>query len=267
MTARNICFTINNPTEEDRTWVQEVVCSYIVAGDEVGESGTLHIQGYVEFKESKRFSTLKNENPRAHFEKRRGSAKQAADYCKKDGHFIERGRMSKQGKRSDLEEPVADVAAGVSMREIALTHPVEYVKYHKGLERLQWRLAPERREPPTVVWLWGSAGCGKTRQACSCDSFYIKDGSQWWDGYEFQHRIVIDDFDKMCWNFRDLLRLLDRYPYQGQTKGGYVKITSPEIFITCEFAPDRCGWSAGNELNQLLRRITRIEEIGSSAPQ
>lgn len=261
MSSRNLCFTINHPTEEDRAWVQNVACSYIVAGDEVGEEGTPHIQGYIEFKTPKRFATLKNECPRAHFEKRMGTAKQAADYCKKDGHFIERGAISKQGKRTDLEEPVADVISGVSMREIAAAHPIAYTKYYKGLERLQWRLAPDRVDPPEVVWLWGMAGTGKTRRACDCDSVYIKDNTQWWDGYEFQRRIVIDDFDKGCWPFRDLLRLLDRYPYQGQTKGGYIKINSPEIYITCEWAPDQGGWSIGNELNQILRRITRIEEV------
>lgn len=260
MSARNICFTINNPTEEDRAWVQGVECSYIVAGDEVGASGTLHIQGYIEFKTPKRFTTLKNECTRAHWEKRRGSAKQAADYCKKDGKFIERGTITKQGRRADLEDPVADVLAGVPMREIAAAHPIEYVKFHKGLERLQWRLAPDRNTPPEVVWLWGAAGTGKTRLACDCDSFYIKDNTQWWDGYEFQRRIVIDDFDKDCWNFRNLLQLLDRYPYQGQTKGGYVKINSPEIYITCEFDGAHM-WSIGNQQAQVLRRITRIIEV------
>lgn len=260
MSVRNVCFTINNPTEEDKEWVKNVVCSYICVGEEVGESGTPHLQGYMEFKSSKRFSTLKAECPRGHFEKRMGTPAQAATYCKKDGHFVERGVLSKQGARSDLSEVAGDVVAKVPMREIAEAHPVVYVKYYRGLERLQWRLAEDRKDPPKVVWLWGKAGAGKSREACQ-GSFYVKDNTQWWDGYEFQDRIVIDDFDRDAWAFRDLLRLLDRYPYQGQTKGGYVKITSKEIYITCEFPPDGMGYAQGNMLQQLLRRITEIREI------
>lgn len=260
MSCRHICFTINNPIEEDREWVRSVVCSYIVAGDEVGASGTPHIQGYVEFEGSKRFSTLKNECPRGHFEKRKGSPKQAADYCKKDGHFTERGTLSRQGHRSDLEQVCQDVLEKLPMKEIALAHPMEYVKYHKGLERLEWRLADDRHEPPRVVWLWGVSGTGKTREACSVPEFYIKDNTKWWDGYERQPRIIIDDFEMNAWEFRDLLRLLDRQPYQGQTKGGYVKINSPEIYITCEFPPEGL-WRSGNQLAQIKRRITEIRHL------
>jgi len=259
MSCRNICFTINNPTEEDVHWCEQVVCSYICYGRERGESGTPHIQGYIEFEVPKRFTTLKRECPRGHFEKRMGTASQASTYCQKDGDYVERGNISQQGKRSDLDGVVADVVERLPMKEIAEAHPAVYVKYHRGLERLQWRLAGDRVEPPRVVWLWGPAGCGKTREAVNCESVYIKDGSPWWDGYEFQHRIVIDDFDKRSWVWRDLLRVLDRYPYQGQVKGGYIKITSPEIYITCEFAPASL-WD-GNDRAQILRRIAEVRDL------
>lgn len=61
--------TINNPTEEDRaalqhppTWVKLVKCQ-----DEVGDNGTLHIQGAVNTTQV-RFSQVKNWLSRAHIE-------------------------------------------------------------------------------------------------------------------------------------------------------------------------------------------------------
>lgn len=81
----------------------------------------------------------------------------------------------------------------------------------------------------------------------------------WWDGYEQQEAIIIDDFDGK-WPYRDLLRLLDRYPYQGQYKGGYVKINSPYIYITCEYSPS-FFWR-GNEFAQIHRRLSEIKHLG-----
>jgi len=53
-----------------------------------------------------------------------------------------------------------------------------------------------------------------------------------------------------------LLKLCDRYKYSGQVKGGFVKINSPFIFITCEFPPSHF-W-IGNTLTQVLRRADKI---------
>jgi len=80
----------------------------------------------------------------------------------------------------------------------------------------------------------------------------------WWDGYEQQEAIIIDDFDGK-WPYRDLLRLLDRYPYQGQFKGGYFKVNSPYIYITCEFAPSYF-WQ-GNEYAQVFRRLKEVKYV------
>lgn len=77
---------------------------YIVYGRERGANDTPHLQCYAEFPEAIRLTTLKTLLPRAHFELARGTPKQASDYCKKDGDFVERGTMTTQGKRTDLEQ-------------------------------------------------------------------------------------------------------------------------------------------------------------------
>ena len=81
------CFTINNPTPEDKQDVNRLatICDYLVAQTERGEEGTLHIQGFFILKTKKRMSWLKNNfNSRAHLEISRGTNQQAADYCKKE---------------------------------------------------------------------------------------------------------------------------------------------------------------------------------------
>lgn len=109
-------FTLNNYTEFEIgcIWGDNITTdtgiTYIVAGKEVGEEQkTPHLQGYVEFKSNKRLDAIKKITvaykgddiefmclpfARARFARREGTAKQAADYCKKDGDFREFGVMS-----------------------------------------------------------------------------------------------------------------------------------------------------------------------------
>nr|QKV51179.1 putative replication associated protein [Crucivirus sp.] len=259
--ARNWCFTLNNYTPEEYEEAKSITCSYIIIGKEVGANGTPHLQCYIEFTNAVRGSAIRKRfNERAHWEVRKGTSKQASEYCKKENNFIELGTLSAQGRRTDLETIGQAVVDGDSIKEIATTYPGTFIKYHKGINALRNALYEHRTEPPTVVWRWGLAGVGKSRGAYEAHStFYIKDGTPWWDGYEQQVAIVIDDFDVGKWPFRDMLRLLDRYPYQGQYKGGYIPINSPFIYITCEHPPYHF-WS-GNELAQVMRRLAQVIEV------
>ena len=92
--SRHWCFTINNWTAEEDSHLRNLTDSvdYLVLGYELSGAGTPHIQGYVFTKRKKRLSEIRNLMcPRGHFEVKRGSAKEAADYCKKDGLFFEFG--------------------------------------------------------------------------------------------------------------------------------------------------------------------------------
>lgn len=285
--ARSVCWTLNNYTPEDETSIQAWDCKYIVYGREVGANGTPHLQGYVEWKSTKLWSTMKALNPRIHWEERRGSARQAALYCKKgeqshdewvrlgvdgiDGEgsnfgknasVFEKGAVSQQGKRTELDEIGQAILDGKPLLEVAASNPGAFIKHSKGIEALHnLTFQPRSRDaPPYVEWRWGLAGVGKTRYCVEKHptSHYIKDGTMWWPNYTQQEAIIIDDFDGK-WPYRDLLRLLDRYEYQGQYKGGYIHINSPFIYITCEHPPSHF-WT-GNELAQIVRRISKIEHV------
>lgn len=94
---RHWCFTLNNPTEADQelldqAWEQGKL-EYLICGNEVGATGTPHVQGYMILKKQGRLSAVKKLLPRAHIEPTKGLPQQAADYCKKDGDFQERGEL------------------------------------------------------------------------------------------------------------------------------------------------------------------------------
>lgn len=258
--ARNYCFTLNNPVQGDPEDILAWECKYVVFGYEKGEEkGTPHLQGYVEFASPKRLRTLKELDDRIHWEARRGSASQAADYCKKDGDFLERGVISSPGKRTDLETVGAMVVAGASIAAVAVAHPGTFIRYGKGIVGLKAALMVHRTARPVVRWRYGPTGVGKSHVACFGHAdYYIKDSSRWWDGYEQQPAIVIDDFDGQ-WPFRDLLRLFDCYKYQGQYKGGYVPINSPFVYITAEKPPSH--YWRDTELLQVMRRLESVTHV------
>lgn len=167
--VRHACFTINNP-EVDRADYAEVLIanelvSYICIGSEVGASGTAHFQGYIEFEHQVDFEVARHLLLNGHIERRRGTADQAAKYCKKDGAFTEWGTISRQGARSDLDELVAMVEGGASTFEIATALPVQFVKYHKGVLALQAALIGPRAAAPEVRVYYGGTGTGKSFKA------------------------------------------------------------------------------------------------------
>lgn len=92
--SKHWCYTINNPTTGDAELIEKAKRRFVyhVCGREVGEDGTLHMQGYVVFLNRCRLPAVKKVFPRAHLEIKKGTSLQASNYCKKDGHFIEDGK-------------------------------------------------------------------------------------------------------------------------------------------------------------------------------
>lgn len=265
--VKKVCFTLNNYTQEEENEIYEyceLQALFCIIGREVGESGTPHLQGYINHKKSVRFSALVKVMPRAHITRANGTDADNLAYCsKEDKEPYQIGVPQTVGKRNDLTKAIAMAKEKKTLQEIAKECPEQFIKYHRGLERLvsSFQKPRDRNDPPQVYWIWGETGVGKTRFAFDQlpeEQIYIKDSTQWWDGYSQQECILIDDFDGK-WEFRDFLRLLDRYKYRGQIKGGYVEINSSFIIITCEFPP-QTYWQ-GNGLAQVLRRITEVHNF------
>lgn len=267
--ARGWCFTINNYTFDDILSLFVLDVDYLVFGFETGDkNGVSHIQGYLYVKNKIDFSTLQKVMVRAHLIKARGTLKQNYDYCGKSGEFYSFGDYSveqpRQGSRTDLSS-LQELLKVKPISEVAEERFVEYMRYGRMMEVYKSRMMPLRTEMPIVEWIYGSPGVGKTRYALQrCKTFYIKDETKWWDGYEQQEAIILDDYDGQ-WPFRSFLRLLDRYPYRGEIKGGTVQINSPYIIITADKSiSDMYPLLTPMEMKQLRRRIKIERQIKST---
>jgi len=86
--AKRWCFTLNNPCLADvyseEYPIDPSIYDYLVAGNEKGESGTPHLQGFIIFKKKMRLSAVKKVFQRAHWEiSQDENLTRAANYCKK----------------------------------------------------------------------------------------------------------------------------------------------------------------------------------------
>lgn len=264
---RSWVFTINNPTSTDTFSVNSLLnkpdITYGIASNEVGKEGTPHIQGYFNRDNAVSFAWVTHRLSRARISKAGGDDFHNKTYISKEGDvFNEVGIpvRKEQGKRNDIRLVTDRIRnKELSLEDLMFEYPELYLRYGRGFKEMINMTYKPRTDPPTVYWIWGKSGTGKTLEATSSrESHYIKDNTIWWDGYKQEEAIIIDDFDNQI-PFRTLLRLLDRYKYQGQVKGGYININSPYIYITCEFPPE--NYWQGNELTQVTRRITSVQQL------
>lgn len=220
--SKRWCFTWNNPGEE-RPVYDAATMDYCCWEKETGASGTPHWQGYIRFKARKRFAAVKRVLPQAHIAIARGTEEQNRTYCSKDQtDFEEHGEYTKdagqQGKRSDLVEIGAKLVAGTSLKDIALQHPSDMIRYSSGILKYQQIVRPP---PPPVrnvhtIVLWGESGVGKSHRCHVCypDLYPVSTGRSPWDSYSGQNTILFDEFNPENWPLTELNRYLDKWPLE-----------------------------------------------------
>lgn len=271
---RRICFTLNNYTPEEEGAIKLIDCMWMIVARETGEEQTPHLQGAIVFKAQKTFSAIKKlaGMQRCHIEKMKGTPQDSLVYCsKQDPAPFTKGVMPKgQGTRTDLEPVAKMLLNGSSLAQVAETFPIAMIQYSRGLTVLRsYQIKPrDPKYPPTVIWIHGNTGCGKTRTAYEkgtelfgdSSRVWMSDGSlRWFAQYEGQPCAILDDLRTKHCEFSFLLRLLDRYPFRVEFKLGSVQWIPRLIFITAPLPP-RTMWSLRTEeqLDQLERRCTHI---------
>lgn len=254
------------------SWANEIVyeasnASYIIYHREkCPDTGRLHYHIYVELSKRMRLNAIKtmfNDNT-IHVESRRGTQKQAIDYvCKDENEYpiVEKGTRKKQGERNDIKAATRMIEDGKSMLEVASECPIVYVKYSKGLERYKMLQDASKtkafRQVEVLVYV-GAAGVGKTRRVLEENEDYYKldcANNLWFDGYDGQSCLVIDDFYGWI-KYGHLLNILDGYQLRLEIKGGFTYAKWNRVCITSNKPPNE--WYAQGMTPALERRISSI---------
>lgn len=260
---RSWTFTINNHTDSE--WERcdgglDGVIVYLVAGKERGS--TPHIQGYVRWKSAKSLANCKKVFPTAHWEVAKGTADQNRTYCSKEGDFIERGTRPKgPGARTDLADVRDLVAGGSGIRAVVDANPTLPALLYA--ERVAKHVEPPRGTKPTVYWLWGPTGTGKTRVALETfpEAWVSGSNFKWWDGYDAHKSVILDDMRKDSFNFNQLLRMFDYAPYRVEVKGGTRQLLALNIVVTAPMGPEDMWRGSDEDVDQLTRRLDFVFEV------
>ena len=272
-------FTINNPSSNELPGTFPDT-EYVVWQLEKGAQGTEHLQGYAIFNGTKQRTWVNNHCVKAHWEPRKGSHSQAEEYVTKEDTRVAGPWVVGQvpapkepGKRSDLIHLKRKLDTGATLKEVAEDEDLfPVVARHYKFVQLYRQLTGKQRDWPVFTQvLWGPPGVGKSRKArdlAGPEAFWLSrpaGNTVWWDGYVGQEVVVIDEF--YGWIPLDMmLRLLDRYPLNVETKGGGTPIGVKKVIITSNVAPIEWYKSLPPaRLNALWRRLEmplgRIEQM------
>lgn len=189
-----------------------------------------------------------------------------AAYCSKDGVDVhEFGERPHPGKRVDLQAIREIVDEHKSMRSV-----LQVASNYQQLQIAKVCLTyvdPPKRPDLEVYWFWGPTGCGKSFTAseeAGPDVYRCHSSNQWWDGYDGQLNVIIDDYRRDFCKFHDLLRLLDKYPMQAPIKGAYVPLCFTRLWITAPKLPkDMWEGRTEEDLEQLHRRLHEVRYFGT----
>lgn len=236
--AKKWCFTFNNYTNEDITFMEKIlngskILSYCFQ-EEIGkECKTPHLQGFIIFNKKGRPDELKLSN-KIHWEKMLGSIEQNIDYCTKDDETKFGDKI--WSKNINIKEKIE--------------HTLLWTSWSLWLYDYLINTKPDKRK---IIWLWSKNGkLGKT-------SFtrYMVDNhkAQFIQGGESRDisnlvyytdmnktRIIIfnipkESHNKVSYKSIEMIKdgmVMNMKSYQNGTK----IFNSPHIIVFCNFEPE-----------------------------
>lgn len=173
--------------------------------------------------------------------------KGALDYITRKGNpkFQEGSLNCNTRDKADFQGFVEECKTASDLELIQGPYAQFYAQYQRFVDKVRYtfRNVDILEGELTNIWCYGYAGTGKTKWVWDNfrEKLYVKSLNKWWDGYDGQEVILLDDWDPshkcLTWHLK---MWADRYPFQGEYKGGSRLIRPKMIIITSNYPIEMC---------------------------
>lgn len=287
-TARytNWVFTLNNYHEKMMPRFNKIKMQWLRYGEEQGDEGTPHLQGCVVLLKNKKSSfqniingeTFGEWAKECHWERMKGTIAQNLEYTGKEATEdptklhewgtkpltnTERNKKGAAASKETMKE-VIEAAERGDLEWIKSEHPGHYLRYMKQIEKIKMSKVVESTTATHSTlenyWIHGDTGSGKTRavrEMIPDKDLYLKGQNKWWDHYEGEKYVLIDDYSPE-WNEKYFLKnWADHYSFSAEYKGGSLKRMNPKhIIVTSNYKIEEAGFLE-KDIEPMMRRFKR----------
>jgi len=263
MSRRQGIFWILTVPHHEFTPYLPVPCQWIKGQLELSTSGFLHWQIIVAFKKKTSLAQCRIVFGPVHAELTKSGA--ASEYVWKEDTRVDVSTQFEMGskpfQRNERVEWESVWTAAQSGNLDAIPANVRVVNYRtiRAIGSDYSRCVGMERE---CFVFWGKTGTGKSRRAwdeAGMDAYCKDPRTKFWDGYQVQENVVIDEFRGGI-DISHLLRWLDRYPVRVEIKGSSRPLLVRRIWITSNIGPsDWYPLVDAETLNALMRRLVITE--------
>lgn len=160
----------------------------------------------------------------------------------------------------ELQGSIIEAVQQGQKRKMVLEQFGSYIASHMPwFNSVVSNYAVHRNWKPIVWWLYGPTGTDKSRiaSAICTDAYFKSPDNKWFDGYDGERVVVMNDLRKSTFSFSYLLDLLDRYPLLVEAKGSMVPMTSIMFIVTSSKSPHELWHEIAGYENENVGQLTR----------